>query len=153
MVERQRKVKLEDVYPKLDGQCRLCRNTLTGKQTSWCSKKCYFEAYHQVMLRRGSSKDARLLVKRRDKEICANCGVDCAKIKRIFEHAGLAILKHPWKDRSLHPHYMIMRHFGFKPFSHSWEADHIVELRDGGEHLLENLQTLCIPCHKAKTKR
>lgn len=33
------------------------------------------------------------------------------------------------------------------------EVDHIVELADGGAfHDLANLRTLCIPCHKSKTR-
>ncbi len=35
----------------------------------------------------------------------------------------------------------------------TWHADHIVPLIDGGARTLDNLQTLCAPCHKAKTKR
>jgi len=35
----------------------------------------------------------------------------------------------------------------------SWEADHIVEVRDGGGGRdLFNYQTLCLKCHKEKTK-
>jgi hypothetical protein len=34
-----------------------------------------------------------------------------------------------------------------------WDADHVVALEDGGEHLLANAQTLCKPCHAAKTGR
>lgn len=35
-----------------------------------------------------------------------------------------------------------------------WEADHIVEVRDGGGCCgLDNYQTLCVPCHKAKTRQ
>jgi 5-methylcytosine-specific restriction endonuclease McrA len=35
-----------------------------------------------------------------------------------------------------------------------WEADHIIEVVRGGGRLgLENFQTLCVPCHKAKTAR
>lgn len=33
-----------------------------------------------------------------------------------------------------------------------WQADHIIEWADGGTHDLENIQTLCLPCHKTKTK-
>lgn len=34
-----------------------------------------------------------------------------------------------------------------------WQADHIIEVRDGGGGCdLDNFQTLCIPCHKDKTK-
>ena len=32
--------------------------------------------------------------------------------------------------------------------SRTWEHDHIVPLKDGGSHALENMQTLCVPCHK-----
>ncbi|MHB1524907.1 MAG: HNH endonuclease [Candidatus Dormibacteria bacterium] len=35
----------------------------------------------------------------------------------------------------------------------TWHADHIVPLIDGGARTLDNLQTLCKPCHTAKTKR
>lgn len=150
---RQKKVSLESLYPKLNKQCRLCHKPLKGRQTSWCSKACGWEAWHQIQLRRGSSKDARLLVKRRDNEICANCGRDCALIKRIFDHAGISILKYVWADRSLHPYYMIMRYFGFTPLKHTWESNHIMAVADGGEHILENLETLCIPCHKQVTKQ
>lgn len=31
------------------------------------------------------------------------------------------------------------------------EIDHIIELDAGGEDALENLQPLCVACHKAKT--
>ena len=34
----------------------------------------------------------------------------------------------------------------------SLEADHIVPLEVGGSHDLENMQTLCKPCHLVKTK-
>jgi len=37
--------------------------------------------------------------------------------------------------------------------SRKWEHDHIVPLKDGGSHALDNIQTLCVPCHKAKTAR
>lgn len=152
-ITRSKKISLSELYPKLNKQCRLCRKALTGRQRSWCSKKCYFEAWNEAQIRRGSSKEIRKALIKRDNEICAYCRVDCKLIKRIFDHAGKSIGNYTWKDRSLHPHFMILRHFGFKPFSHSWEADHIIEVRDGGDHLLENLQTLCIPCHKKKTKR
>ena len=33
------------------------------------------------------------------------------------------------------------------------EADHIIRLADGGEHGLDNLQILCVACHREKTHR
>jgi 5-methylcytosine-specific restriction endonuclease McrA len=32
-----------------------------------------------------------------------------------------------------------------------WDADHLVPVADGGPSTLENLQTLCLSCHQAKT--
>lgn len=32
-----------------------------------------------------------------------------------------------------------------------WECDHRVPLEDGGPHHIDNLQVLCVPCHRAKT--
>ena len=46
-----------------------------------------------------------------------------------------------------------LRELGFKPRKSLWELDHIVPLIDGGDHELSNLQTLCTPCHKRKTRR
>jgi 5-methylcytosine-specific restriction endonuclease McrA len=34
-----------------------------------------------------------------------------------------------------------------------WEADHRIPLEDGGAHELDNLQCLCVPCHRKKTAR
>jgi HNH endonuclease len=56
---------------------------------------------------------------------------------------------------------------GVYRYSHSWltrgpcvvgehrgfELDHIVPLRDGGSHGLDNMQPLCVPCHREKTAR
>lgn len=34
-----------------------------------------------------------------------------------------------------------------------FEVDHIIRYRDGGPNTPDNLQTLCVPCHKAKGGR
>lgn len=33
-----------------------------------------------------------------------------------------------------------------------WEADHIIAVVEGGDSNLENLRTLCIPCHREATR-
>jgi hypothetical protein len=44
-----------------------------------------------------------------------------------------------------------LRERGFVRRRSLWELDHIVPLIDGGSHEPENLQTLCVPCHRAKS--
>ncbi len=33
-----------------------------------------------------------------------------------------------------------------------WEADHILPVVEGGDSNLENIRTLCIPCHREITR-
>ena len=33
-----------------------------------------------------------------------------------------------------------------------WEADHILPVVEGGDSNLDNMRTLCIPCHRAVTR-
>lgn len=41
--------------------------------------------------------------------------------------------------------------FTSRPNSGELNADHIIPSAEGGETTLENLETLCVPCHKKKT--
>ncbi len=81
-------------------------------------------------------REARRRVRKRDRGICAGCGVDTRKLKKAHRGPGSA---------------QALRDLGFVPRRSLWELDHIVPLIDGGGHELANLQTLCTPCHKAKT--
>jgi 5-methylcytosine-specific restriction endonuclease McrA len=81
-------------------------------------------------------REARRLVRRLDRGICAECGLDTYALRRRHRGRG--------STRKL-------RELGFKPRKSLWELDHIVPLIDGGGHEPSNLQTLCTPCHKRKT--
>ncbi len=83
-------------------------------------------------------REARRRVRRRDRGICAHCGVDTYAIRRRIRGRG-ATKK--------------LRDLGFKPRKSLWELDHRIPLIEGGGHELSNLQTLCTPCHKRKTAR
>ena len=86
------------------------------------------------------------------------CRCRTAKLRRILNHARRSL-----RDLRLATDGRRFRHegkaidclltrLGFNPKKSLWEADHIVELSSGGESSLENTQTLCVPCHKAKTR-
>lgn len=42
---------------------------------------------------------------------------------------------------------------GLFPLPPTFEVDHIVEIQDGGGDVAENLQALCVSCHRNKTRR
>jgi 5-methylcytosine-specific restriction protein A len=67
---------------------------------------------------------ARRKVEDRDAGVCARCQVDT---KTEAQEVG--------------------------PYGHRWEMDHIIPVIEGGGSCgLENLRTLCIPCHREVTK-
>lgn len=71
--------------------------------------------------------DARSAVRLREMEehgrlFCAECGVVCGPEK----------VNGRWHEVE-------------------WEADHREPLEDGGPHHIDNLQVLCVPCHRRKT--
>jgi 5-methylcytosine-specific restriction protein A len=98
----------------------------------------------------------RVLVFRRDKGVCAVCGLDTVQWGRDRDREWSA-LQHrvtelPYLEASAarerfrrdHPHYFQRSTY--------WDADHIVPVVEGGgECDLDNYRTLCIPCHKRVT--
>jgi len=81
-------------------------------------------------------REVRRRLRRRDRGRCAACGLDTVALRRELRGRGMT---------------RALRKRGFVPRRSLWEVDHVVPLVDGGSHDLDNLQTLCTPCHRAKT--
>jgi len=104
-------------------------------------------------------------VRKRDKTVCAECGIDTNALRRrLRDQVARAAEKRAAADgrsrsrvakqrASTRGLTKALRERGFKPRQSLWELDHVVPLIDGGDHGLANLQTLCTPCHKKKTVR
>lgn len=78
---------------------------------------------------------------KRDGGVCAECGRLCA---------GLGELTIEDYERAIYRVKGLQR----QPRDgtrHGWHADHRIPLEDGGRHTDDNVQTLCIPCHRTKT--
>ena len=98
----------------------------------------------------------RQWVENRDGGICALCGCDTGKTQAIMmTHA-----RNHLKDLLGFNHYfdawnnLIIEMMGFTTWPRSWwEADHIIPLSEGGADTLENLRTLCLPCHRDETAK
>lgn len=157
--------------------CRYCKTKpLAGRRKSYCSDECS----HEFAVRMNGSY-ARRCVENRDHGICSECGIDTEKISRIllllnnrfdkyFNHLWVTqkityddclalkqrydktfILYNYWP--SLNAYKLHLLQIGFNK-KHLWEADHTKPVVfGGGEAGLDNLRTLCVPCHKQATKR
>jgi len=120
--------------------CRWCKGVVSGRRRTFCSDACV----HEWRLR-SSSSYLRECVFERDGGICAVCRVDTHKQRR-------RIMRLPFSERmralqALQKSGVI--HKGRKSW---WEADHILPVVEGGDSNLDNLRTLCIPCHREATK-
>ena len=120
--------------------CRWCKGAVSGRRRTFCSDACV----HEWRLR-SSTSYLRECVFERDKGICALCGNDTHKQQR-------RIMRLPFAERMRELRALQSAgaiHKGRKTW---WEADHILAVVEGGDSNLENMRTLCIPCHKGVTR-
>ncbi len=119
--------------------CRWCQmEILKKRRRTFCSDYCV----HQWRLRSdpGYLRDQ---VFARDRGVCAGCGADTVAIFNALKRArgaaqaaGLSLygMKTIRSRRSL------------------WDADHIRPVAEGGGQCdVDNLRTLCLPCHREET--
>lgn len=119
--------------------CRWCRlEILAPRRRSFCSAYCV----HQWRLRSdpGYLRDQ---VYARDRGICALCATDTvAAYKELKRSRGRlrAEALAMWGLASVQARRSL------------WDADHIVPVAEGGGQCdLDNLRTLCLPCHREVT--
>lgn len=133
--------------------CRWCHGECPGRRRTFCSARCVKE-YQEANPHWGS---VRRKVEQRDKGVCCECGHDTAaardwwwRIERHLtrDHEYPAVRQ--IKDRLDE----LAKAAGWPKLTRDWwEADHIVSRRDGGPDHPDNLRTLCVFCHKARTKK
>jgi 5-methylcytosine-specific restriction endonuclease McrA len=99
----------------------------------------------------------RLKVFDRDRAVCAACGADTAALEvqmrreaRAMAHNGPYFSGY---DLAFTVTGIQLRREGYLIRQSLWECDHVVPSTDGGVDALDNLQTLCQPCHRNKTAR
>ncbi|MFI5399539.1 MAG: HNH endonuclease signature motif containing protein [SAR324 cluster bacterium] len=143
--------------------CRRCGREVPPPRLTFCSSDCLHE--HLV---RSSTAYARKRVFERDHGVCQRCGRDTTALPEIYRWAkrhyddlfpALASLRHwggPWFERRVFSHFFhgeLAALIGVARTGHAWEMDHELPVAEGGgECGLENLRTLCIPCHRAVTR-
>lgn len=100
---------------------------------------------------------ARQLLFKRDGGICAECGVDTIVwheelrgcLERLREDAGHPLFDHEDDIESVarSVDIPVSRLMG----GSLWDVDHIKPICEGGRDELDNMQTLCVHCHRQKT--
>jgi 5-methylcytosine-specific restriction endonuclease McrA len=119
--------------------CRWCGEAMPKRRRSWCGDACAEE-----WLVRRSPAFASAKVFSRDRGVCSSCGFDSLLMRRVLAHAGRSLrTKTPLCE---------LQALGFNYSGPMWETDHIVPVVEGGGGCgLDNLRTLCVPCHKLET--
>lgn len=118
--------------------CRFCEKPVEPPRRTFCSESCV----HEWKLRKSSSY-VRACLYRRDRGVCAICGIDASALRG----AGRRM---KYKDYKAYAKSLRM------PYKRStwWDADHIVPVVEGGgECGLWNYRTLCVSCHRTVTKQ
>lgn len=138
--------KLRKQRGRQPGQCTWCGGSVPSGRRTWCSQRCV-DAFRML----NDWPFMRRKVWERDRGVCRLCGADCEQIQHLcrmvrsreghetYLHLVARYREHGWSDAML--------------WRDLWEADHIKPRVLGGGNELENLRTLCIPCHKRETAR
>lgn len=152
--------------PNGRGLCRQCGQEVPKGRQTFCNAACV----HEWKLRSNPGY-VRAEVFKRDRGVCASCGLDTVvwgerlKIRleaiwqrrqewwrKLMRPRGQCPGVYGWRKR------LLMR-IGGKALAHRfyrttnlWDADHIVPVAEGGGGCgLENYRTLCLRCHRRAT--
>lgn len=120
--------------------CRWCKGVVSGRRRTFCSDACV----HEWRLR-SSPTYLRECVFERDRGVCAVCGTDTHALRQ-------RILRLPFAVRMREIRALQQAGATHRRRKSWWEADHIRPVVEGGDSSLENMRTLCIPCHREATR-
>ena len=126
--------------------CRFCQQEVPRGRLTFCGNACVNDWKIQTQPGYVAHK-----LFERDKGICATCGTDTvAKRKQAEQEYHNEPYRYMKKE--LNDWWWIVEEWP-RTFSRRWwEMDHIYPVQHGGGCCgLDNLQTLCVPCHKKKT--
>lgn len=127
------------------GLCRWCKQEVAPPRRTFCSEPCV----RQWRIRSDPGY-VRELLARRDRGVCAACGVNAERLRHEAMKKRQRLVRAgalPARSRSVPLRGLDV------PLGRSlWEADHVVPVVEGGgECDLENFRTLCLWCHRRVT--
>lgn len=125
--------------------CRWCKKAVTPPRRTICSEECA----HELKIRT-SGRYLRRCVYKRDKGLCSVCNQDT----KLISQKALSIENIDARNIYLKENEIPLKRKIWKRKNGGglWDADHIIPVKDGGGLCgIDNIRTLCIPCHKKKT--
>lgn len=126
--------------------CRYCSKETVPPRRTFCSETCVNNFKMQ-----SSAGYIRGRVEERDRGVCANCRLDTHALKKVLYQVRAE--RGFGAYQALLDQYKQKYGYDFALQKHFWEADHVVAVcLGGGEATLANYQTLCVPCHRKKTR-
>lgn len=126
--------------------CRWCRSVVKPPRKTFCNDACVFE-----WKIRSNPSFARKEVFKRDKGICAECGLDTKSLGKGLKRPLKDETKEQWVKRvdALRKKYSIPKYR-----KTLYDVDHIVPVCEGGGSCgLDNLRLLCLFCHRKHTTK
>lgn len=131
--------------------CRFCQTVeCAPPRKTFCSNACVIE--HKVRTRPAFAK---MMVFRRDAGVCAICHTDTKELARELWEEGLRFGRtHQQRLLGLHGIPRNRKVYCRKYGGNLWDLEHTLPVwKGGGEAGLNALATMCVPCHREKTKR
>lgn len=137
--------------------CRWCQRETYARHSTFCGRPCI----HAWKLRSDPGY-LRGVVFRRDRGVCAACGTDTEALRKWARAhvpcrgngTRVVIAGTGGVQPVLPQHRALLKARGYDEGRALWAADHVVPVAEGGGQCdLDNIQTLCVPCHKGKSAR
>lgn len=146
----RRSFNLSRIDQKEKGFCTWCEKTVPTNRRRWCSEECTRSAMFYCFPQDPAPKMYRLIFTQ--EFACKACGLSFEEeirklIKKRYDSHNKFLIKYGHKPEKITLHYL-----GYGT-GDKWQTDHIVPVHKGGAGIdPNNLQVLCVPCHREKTK-
>lgn len=132
--------------------CRWCHRETPYRHSTFCGPECV----HEWKLRSDASY-LRGAMYARDHGVCAACRTDTDALIRYLRDRIPCVVDGHGSAKRITPilpqHRALMAARRYDVGRSLWAADHIVPVAEGGGQCdMRNMQTLCVPCHKAKSR-